>query len=138
MIKAERLILIEDDIASWINAALGKQEESLFNRLSEKCVYIYGMSKSLCPGVRVAFLAYSEDLKTKIENGIFNLNVKNSSLDAEIITRILSSKDAVRLIKEKYNSCKKANALYEQIFPREKREDVVFSRCLEAESVWRS
>lgn len=130
VIRKEKLILIEDDIASWIGIAAGLNSRSLFDRLSERCVYICGMSKSICPGVRVAYMAYSDDLKTTVQNGICNLNVKTSSLDAEIITSILNSRDAIRLIKGKYASCKKANALYEQYFPEEKRKDVCFFRWL--------
>lgn len=130
VIRETRLILIEDDIASWLSAAAGRTLRSLFDRLTERCVYICGMSKSLCPGVRVAYLAYSDDLRTALQNGIFNLNVKTSSLDAEIITEILNSGDAARLIKGKYESCKKANALYEQYFSDEKRQEVCFFRWL--------
>lgn len=130
VIQKEKLILIEDDIASWLGIAAGLRPRSLFDRLSKRCVYICGMSKSICPGVRVAYMAYSDDLKLTVQNGIFNLNVKTSSLDAEIITRILNSKDAIQLIKGKYVSCQKANKLYEQYFPEEQRKDVCFFRWL--------
>lgn len=119
IIEKEKLILIEDDIASWMHAAAGVSQHSLFDRLSERCVYICGMSKSLCPGVRVAFLTFKEDLKTAIQKALFNLNVKTSSLDAEIITELLNSGEALRVVREKQEACQMANTVYNECFGQE-------------------
>lgn len=117
IIKQENLILIEDDIGSWIAAAEGKKTRSIFDRVPENSIYICSTSKSLCPGLRIAFLVYAEQFKTQIHHGLSNMNVKTSSLDAEIITELLLSGDAYKLSKMKYRSCQKATALFQTIFP---------------------
>lgn len=117
VIRSEDLLLIEDDIGSWISAAEGKKTRSLFDRVPENGVYICSTSKSLCPGLRIAFLAYSEQFKAQIRHGLFNINVKTSSLDAEIITELILNGDAYKLAKYKYSSCKNATALCKTYFP---------------------
>jgi len=117
VIREKNLILIEDDIGSWLAAAEGKNFRSLFDRVPEQSVYICGMSKSLCPGLRIAYLAYADQFKQQILRGIFNINVKTSSLDAEIITELILSGDAYKLVEHKYQACVKASILFKNYFP---------------------
>lgn len=69
---------------------------SIHDLIPEPCVYICGVSKSLCPGVRIAYLVFPEQYRKQIFHGIFNINVKTSALDAEIITELILSGDAYR------------------------------------------
>lgn len=52
-------------------------------------VCVAGTSKMICSGIRVAYIMYPDRFKKTIENAIFNINVKTSSLDAEIVTQFI-------------------------------------------------
>ncbi|MDO4719434.1 MAG: PLP-dependent aminotransferase family protein [Peptostreptococcaceae bacterium] len=52
-IRRFNLILLEDDIYNWLHP---ESEESLSSLVPERSVFICGISKSLCPGLRIAFL----------------------------------------------------------------------------------
>ncbi|WP_253701392.1 PLP-dependent aminotransferase family protein [Bacillus sp. FJAT-29814] len=87
VINKHGLILIEDDVYSFL-APDGFYPISHF--VPERFVYILSVAKSLNSGVRVAFIAYADQFIEKITYGIFNLNVKTSALNAEIITELIN------------------------------------------------
>lgn len=117
VIAEKKLLLIEDDIASWMAAAAGQVIPSIHDLIPEQCVYICGVSKSLCPGLRIAYLVFPEKYRKQILHGLFNINVKTSSLDAEIITELILSGDAYRQVMKKYHACEKATRIYLDFFP---------------------
>lgn len=63
-------------------------------------LYICSTSKSICSGLRVAYIVFGDTFQEKILKAIFNINVKTSSLDAEIITDIILSGKVKFLEKE--------------------------------------
>jgi DNA-binding transcriptional MocR family regulator len=111
------LVLIEDDNIGALLAASGAGYRSLFSRLSEQTVYIGGSTKNLCSGLRVAFAAFPEAFRVRLLNGLYHLNIKTSSLDAEIMTELIVSGKAIQILKQKQLLAEKANRLFEQIFP---------------------
>ena len=88
VIKKHNLILIEDDIFSFL-APQGYLPISHF--IPERFVYSLSISKSLSSGMRVGFLAYANQFAEKITNGIFNINIKTSALNAEVITELINT-----------------------------------------------
>lgn len=116
VIHQENLLLIEDDIASWLYAAQGNIISSIHDLVPEHCIYICSMSKVLCTGLRIAYLVFPEQYKKQVLHGVYNINVKASGLDAEIITELILSGSAYHLINQKYRACQKATKLYEQFF----------------------
>lgn len=117
VIRKEGLILIEDDIASWLLAAEGRRIPSLFDLLSGDSVYICGMTKSLCAGLRIAFSAFGERFRAALIHGLVNANLKTSSLDAEIITELILSGGAYRIAEKKRAWTERNVRLYGEIFP---------------------
>lgn len=117
VIKRNNLLLLEDDVASWMLAADGKAPISIFNLLGGDGVYICGMTKSLCPGLRVAFMAFGERFASAIKHGLFNINIKTSALDAEIIAELILNGDAYKIAAQKLLWTKRNCALYGKIFP---------------------
>ncbi|NLF93483.1 MAG: PLP-dependent aminotransferase family protein [Oligosphaeraceae bacterium] len=111
------LVLIEDDNIGALLAASGAGYRSLFSRLSEQTVYIGGSTMNLCSGLRVAFAAFPEAFRVRLLNGLYHLNIKTSSLDAEIMTELIVSGKAIQILKQKQLLAEKANRLFEQIFP---------------------
>ena len=110
------LILLEDDIGAWMAAAGGVTVPSLFDLLHGESLYICGMTKSLCPGLRIAFMTYGGRFRKQILHGLSNINIKTSSLDAEIITELILNGDAYRIAKEKRALAEKAGQLFAALF----------------------
>ena len=116
-IRKNNLILIEDDIASWLSAACGAVLPSLFDLLDRQSIYICGMTKSLCPGLRIAYISFGERFKKAILHGLINVNIKTSSLDAEIITELILNGDAYKIAARKRQWTKQNCHLYAEYFP---------------------
>jgi DNA-binding transcriptional MocR family regulator len=119
VICKHRLILLEDDIHAFLTAGIDPDyKQPMFDLLPEQTVYICGTSKSICSGLRVAYMVFGEALRKKILQAIFNINVKTSSLDAEIITELILSGKAFDIVSCKKQLAQSANAIYEEYFPR--------------------
>jgi len=116
VIRRNHLLLIEDDIAAWLMAAGGEKLVSLHDLLGGDSIYVCGMTKSLCPGLRIAYLCYGERFRERILHGIFNINIKTSSLDAEIITEMVLNGSAYRTAQHKRELTEKANRLFCSLF----------------------
>ncbi len=76
-------------------------EQPMFNLLPEQSVYISGTSKCICSGLRVAYMVFGDALRKDILKAIFNVNVKTSSLDVEVITELVLSGKAHEIVKQK-------------------------------------
>lgn len=90
---------------------------SFFDLLGGNSVYICGMTKSLCAGLRIAYMAFGDELRERILHCRDNTNLKTSALDAEIITELLLNGAAQKIIRRKLQLTQKACALYEKYFP---------------------
>lgn len=118
IIRRHQLILIEDDIHAFMTAGiLSDYQQPMFNLLPEQSVYICSTSKSICSGLRVAYMVYSEALRKKIVQAIFNVNVKTSSLDIEVITEIILSGRAHEIVSQKKRLAQSVNDIYSEYFP---------------------
>jgi DNA-binding transcriptional MocR family regulator len=121
VIRKHRLILIEDDIHAFLTAGIiSDYEQPLFNLLPEQSVYICGTSKSICSGLRVAYMVFGDVLREKILQAIFNINVKTSSFDAEVITELILSGKAHEIVSQKKQLAQSANDIYSEYFPLRK------------------
>lgn len=117
VICKHRLILIEDDIHAFMTAGIiSDYQQPLFNLLPEQSVYICGTSKSICSGLRVAYIVFGDPFRQKILQAIFNINVKTSSLDAEVVTELILSGKAHDIISQKKRLAQAANDLYLEYF----------------------
>lgn len=117
VIRRNALILVEDDISSWMRAAEGKPPlPSLFDLLNGQGIYICGMTKSLCPGLRIAYMAFDGCFKKKLLHGLLNINIKTSSLDAEIITELILNGSAYKIAAQKYRLAQQSCRLYAKYF----------------------
>ncbi|MGG3451863.1 PLP-dependent aminotransferase family protein [Domibacillus aminovorans] len=118
VIRRHQLILIEDDIHAFMTAGIiSDYQQPMFNLLPEQSVYICGTSKSMCSGLRVAYMVYNEALRKRIMQAIFNVNVKTSSLDAEVITELILSGKAHEIVSQKKQLAQSANDIYSEYFP---------------------
>lgn len=117
IIKQHNLIVMEDDsYAFLLEAKEHYKNPPFFARAPENTIYICGTSKSICSGLRVAYMTFPGKLQEKIQQAIFNVNVKTSSLSAEIISQLILSGEAEKIIAQKKALAQKANVLFDQYF----------------------
>ncbi|TXR78274.1 PLP-dependent aminotransferase family protein [Bacillus sp. BF9-10] len=117
IIRKHQIILIEDDIHAFLTAGvITDYEQPMFNLLPEQSVYISGTSKCICSGLRVAYMVFGDALRKDILKAIFNVNVKTSSLDAEVITELVLSGKAHEIVKQKKLLAESANEIYSRYF----------------------
>ena len=108
------MLLIEDDIYSFLAPENAKP---FFSMLPERTLHICSLSKSLCAGLRVAFMAFPEQYSEMLVSGMLNINLKTVSLNAEIIAELIESGIADRIIQEKINLAQRRNQIYKNFFP---------------------
>lgn len=119
IIRKHNLILIEDDIHAFLSVGvIDDYGQPMFQLLPEQTVYICSTSKSICSGLRVAYMVFGDAYKEKIMKAIFNINVKTSSLDAEIITELILSGKANAIVAEKKVLAQCANDIFTEFFPQ--------------------
>ncbi|WP_199617521.1 aminotransferase-like domain-containing protein [Paenibacillus alkalitolerans] len=119
IIRKHHLILIEDDIHAFLTAGIiDDYRQPMYQLLPEQTVYICSTSKSICSGFRVAYIVFGDKFKERIIKAIFNINVKTSSLDAEIITELILSGKANAIVEEKKQLAQSANSLFSEFFPQ--------------------
>lgn len=117
IIEKHQLIVIEDDIHAFLTAPYFAEYSSpIFQKLPEQTVYLCGMTKFICSGLRVAYLVFPKRFKDAINHSMFNINVKTPSLNSEIITEVLNSGLAKQIQETKKELSQEANALFNQIF----------------------
>lgn len=133
VIKKNNLVVIEDDSYSFLFERREHLENpAFFTRLPETTVYICGTSKSICSGLRVAYIVFPKKIADKIFQAIFNSNVKTSSFTAEIITQLILTGEAGKIVLAKKNLAREANCLFFKYFslPNEQQAQLSFFRWL--------
>ena len=114
IIRQYDLLLIEDDIYSFLTP---ENAEPFFSMLPERTLHICSLSKSLCAGLRVAFMAFPEQYTEMLVSGVLNINLKTVSLNAEIITELIESGIAETIVNEKISLAHRRNKIYKNFFP---------------------
>lgn len=118
VIRKYKLTLIEDDIHAFLTAeVIADYRQPMYQLLPEQTVYICGTSKSLCSGLRVAYVVFGKPFKERILKAIFNINVKTSALDGEIITELILSGRANEIVAVKKDLAQSANDMFFEYFP---------------------
>ena len=116
VIARHKLILLEDDNTGIPQATDGVYN-SMFSRLPEQTIYICNSTMALCNGLRVAFAAFPENFRVPLLNALFHLNIKTSSLDAEIMTELILSGKAAKILEQKAELAKERNRIFDSYFP---------------------
>ena len=116
VIARHNLILIEDDNTGVIPEQ-NSGYHSMFTRLPDQTIYICNSTMALCNGLRVTFTAFPETYRERLLNAQFHLNIKTSSLDAEIMTELILSGKAGKIMEQKAELAYRRNQLFNSIFP---------------------
>lgn len=114
IIRQYNLLLIEDDIYSFLAPA---STNPFFSMIPDHTFHICSLSKSLCPGLRVAFMAFPKQYSEMLISGMLNINLKTVSLNAEIMAELIESGNADKIVKEKIVLAQKRNQIYKNFFP---------------------
>lgn len=113
VIRRHRLTLLEDDAYAFLLPASYKPIAAL---LPEQTVYICGTSKSLCAGLRVAFLAFPDACRPYLAGGVYTINLKTVSLNAAIIAELIRSGQAEEILEIKRGLARERNRIFREIF----------------------
>jgi DNA-binding transcriptional MocR family regulator len=116
IIRQHGLILIEDDYQSFMTINQAKPLPKLSQLVPEQALYVCSMSKPLSSGLRVAYLVVAAQYQQALQRALFNINVKTSALDVEVITQALLSGVAYQMIGQKQRLVKLANQQFDQVF----------------------
>lgn len=81
-------------------------------------MHICGTSKSLCAGLRVAFMTAPEALRARVIEGMVNINLKTVALNAEIIYELIESGLAGQIVERKVELARARNQVFQQRFPQ--------------------
>lgn len=114
VIKLYNLTLIEDDTYSFLLPGL---YIPFATQIPDQTVYICGTSKSICAGLRVAFMAFPDRMSTFLSNGAYYANLKTPTINIEIITELIASGLADQIIEKKIQLAKERNNIYKVYFP---------------------
>lgn len=114
IIKKKHLIAIEDDNYS---ALLEEKCPPLTLEAPDHCIFVSGLSKPLCPGIRIAYLYVPPHFMADMERGIFSHNLKISSLNIEIATELIRSGLDQTIIRRKREAAIHRNQIYDSYFP---------------------
>lgn len=116
IIRQYQLILIEDDYQSFMTINQIQPLPKLSQLVPEQALYVCSMSKPLSSGLRVAYLVVGAQYQQALQRALFNINVKTSALDVEVITQALLSGVAYQMIGQKQQLVKRTNQQFDQIF----------------------
>ena len=115
------LVVIEDDLGGTVeglDVELGRPIAPRFvDLLPEQTVHIAETTKTLANSLRIAFLACPARFEERIAHAVYNVNVKTSSLDAEVVSELILGGGAAEIVARKRELMVEANALYDRVFP---------------------
>ncbi len=125
------MFVLEDD-ATLVPDGSG----TFWGRLPEQTFYLTGATRFLAPGLRVAFAVTPKRHLKELMSAHHRLTIKASALDAEIMSELILSGCAEKLVNLKIRRAKEMNAVFEKTFARERRAamDVPFFRTVELAS----
>ena len=112
IIKENNLICIEDGIYSFISPHDSIPITSL---IPEQSIYICSVSKSLCAGIRIGFMAVPDKFKNAIEEGIYNINLVTSPFNAEVVCQMIESGLAHKILEERKKMTLERNKIVDEI-----------------------
>lgn len=112
VVEEHALLLVEDETYSFLAPADALPFGAL---IPEHTIHISGISKSISPGLRVAFMAFPERWRGELLAGAYHLNLSTPALNNEIITELILSGDAAAIVERKIAFARERNAVYEQV-----------------------
>jgi DNA-binding transcriptional MocR family regulator len=113
IIKEKDIILIEDDAKLTLPK---KGERPIFSRIPERTIYIAGSTRNIAPGIRATFMTFPQCHKMRILSALHHLTIKAGALDTEILSELITSKRAVKILAMKATKACEANEIFNSVF----------------------
>lgn len=113
--RRRNLIIIEDDMSPF---AASPRRKPFINRLPNSTVYIAAYTAMLAPALRITYAAFPPAFRERLLKGLFLLNLKAGSLDAEIVAELILSGAATKIMADKRKAAHRANMIFDRVFPR--------------------
>lgn len=116
VIRTNHLLLIEDDYLSFLNLYRSHPLVRMSELVPDQSVYIASLSKPLVSGLRVAFVRPADQYLEQFDRTMFTLNVKTSSLDVEVVTKLLENGQAEKIMQKKMELMRQNTVVFDQVF----------------------
>jgi len=111
VVRKNQLVLIEDDTYSFLeNTAL----PPVSNFVPEQSIAIGSTSKSLWPGLRVAFMTVAPQFRDRIDRGIYSVNLNTSHFNVEIVADLMETGMADQLLSTKRQEAEARNVIVDE------------------------
>jgi DNA-binding transcriptional MocR family regulator len=114
VIEKHELLLIEDDIYAFL---CPQYPIPLASVIPERTIYVSGVSKPLCAGIRVAFVSFPNGCRSALEHGLYNHILNVPLLNVEIVAEAIRRGIDVTLMKKKREAAAERNRLFFEQFP---------------------
>lgn len=111
--RERNLVVLEDDVRL---AQAPQDVRPIYARLPEATVYLSGSVRLVAPGLRVTYVACSDRLAERLRPGLHHLTIKASALEAEILSELVVSGMAERILAAKRKKARAANAVFDSVF----------------------
>lgn len=92
------ILIIEDAINSLLPAEFKLPIASL---IPEQTIYIMSLSKSLCAGLRIAYISVPRRYSQAMKNALYTVNLTVSPLSAEIARQIIAAPLFMKILQER-------------------------------------
>ncbi len=113
LIQQYHLILMEDDAYGFIANDTGEPIQTL---IPDNTIYLHSLSKSLSAGLRCAYMVIPDCLRQTFLETANNVNLKIPLLNAEIISELIASGNAGRIIGQKKDRQKNGTGYIKNTF----------------------
>lgn len=113
IINENRIILIEDDCYPFL---LEKTITPISVLVPDLSIYLNGMNKAVCPGLRIAFIWHCGQFRRQLEAAIYSCNLIVSPLNAEIAAEIIQRNIHLDIIKDYTSQTVERNRIYSNYF----------------------
>ena len=133
IIRQYHLTLIEDDIYAFLTP---DTIPPLAYYVPDCTFYISSLSKSLCSGLRVAYVAYPKRFADAMQRGIYNVNIKTPSWNSETVGELIYSGVADSILQKKAVESQHRAEICRRFFPADTPQNVGFSVWLPLPSVY--
>lgn len=113
--RARSLTIIEDDISPFAPSSV---RLPFFFRNPDSTIYIAAYTAMLAPALRITYAAFPVAYRDRLLKGLFLLNMKAGSIDAEIVSELILSGAATRIMSAKREAAVLANGMFDRAFPK--------------------
>ena len=113
--RARSLTIIEDDISPF---APSPKRRPLFARNPDSTIYIAAYTAMIASAFRITYAAFPVAFRDRLLKGLFLLNMKAGSIDAEVVSELILSGSAMRIMAAKREAAANANAIFDRTFPK--------------------